>query len=263
MLFFDTKGTIISKDQFVDAYSHDYFLLESGQKGLVAGLSRNSNYIEEEIKRVLAKIKNNEEIHEKDVTRILAWKVGKIKHRDSEDAKRFEYYSDWINAEKTGMVVIRKHEVNLNNIASLIINNLSSLTTVAKKNPRKFIEELRAKDLELYNGECFCQIGSVYMLTLLYFLSGAEYPIYDQFAHKAVKAIYFDKKPNQIYVGSAPTKELKSWKKDAKNNESLKYWINNTVNMLEEYMWYLEYIFKKRDISREEDQALWVYGHLK
>ena len=39
------------------------------------------------------------------------------------------------------------------------------------------------------------QIGSVYVITILFFLSEGKYPIYDKYAHTAVKALYLNKNP--------------------------------------------------------------------
>ena len=87
--------------------------------------------------------------------------------------------------------------------------------------------------------------GAVYMINLLFFLSGSEWPIYDKFAHKAAKALFIHKEPNEIYVGEAPAKDK----------------INDVVNMYSEYIWLLEKLFGHKSIKRKTDRALWVYGH--
>ncbi len=87
--------------------------------------------------------------------------------------------------------------------------------------------------------------GAVYMINLLFFKSGGRWPIYDRFAHKATKALFMEKCPDQVYVGEAP----------AKKN------INDVVNMYSEYVWLLEKLFGYKEIDRRIDRALWVYGH--
>jgi hypothetical protein len=87
--------------------------------------------------------------------------------------------------------------------------------------------------------------GSVYIITLIYFLSGGMYPIYDKFAHKAVKALYFGFNPRSIYVNGAPGKTE----------------VETVMAMYKEYLFLLEGVFGTYHISREQDQALWVYGH--
>lgn len=85
------------------------------------------------------------------------------------------------------------------------------------------------------------------MITLIYFLSGGKYPIYDKFAHIAVKALYMNENPKDIFVGGAP----------GKGN------MDQAIGMYKEYCWLLKQVFGKYDIDRELDRALWVYGHSK
>lgn len=101
--------------------------------------------------------------------------------------------------------------------------------------------------------------GSIYIINLIYFLSKGRYPIYDKFAHKALKALYMGKNPCEIFVGDAPGK----------------YEANKVVNMYQEYLWFLDKVFpgekrtigltenesKESFLSRKIDRALWVYGH--
>lgn len=101
--------------------------------------------------------------------------------------------------------------------------------------------------------------GSVYIINLIYFKSKGTFPIYDKFAHKAVKALHMNKSPHEIFVGDAPGK----------------YEVNKVVNMYQEYVWLLDEVFPEGQkqigitgdenqevyISRELDRALWVYGH--
>lgn len=87
--------------------------------------------------------------------------------------------------------------------------------------------------------------GTVYIITMMFFISQGEIPIYDRFAHIAVKAIYADKFPYEIYVGEAPSKKAPE----------------AAINMLNEYRWLLQKTFKSSSINRELDRALWVYGH--
>ena len=87
--------------------------------------------------------------------------------------------------------------------------------------------------------------GAVYIINLIFFLSKGELPIYDKYAHKAVKAIYMKKKPSEVYVGEAPDKNS----------------VSDVINMYEEYRWLLTKVFGKSNIDRTTDRALWVYGH--
>lgn len=97
-------------------------------------------------------------------------------------------------------------------------------------------------------------IGPVYIINALFFLTGGKAPIYDVFAHKAVKALLLNISPSEVYMGGNPDKHD----------------IDNVTAMYLEYILLLKMIFKdevkikgKDDmfISRELDRALWVYGH--
>lgn len=87
--------------------------------------------------------------------------------------------------------------------------------------------------------------GSVYIINLMYFISQGKCPIYDRFAHKALKALFFNVAPCEVYVGPAPAKSS----------------IKDVINMYREYIALLKIVFGKSCISRDLDRALWVYGH--
>lgn len=76
--------------------------------------------------------------------------------------------------------------------------------------------------------------GTVYIISLMHFISKGKIPIYDKFAHTAVKAIYSRVNPNMIYVGNPPGK-----------NETRK-----ATNLLREYMWLLNEVFGTASINR-------------
>ena len=97
-------------------------------------------------------------------------------------------------------------------------------------------------------------MGPVYNINTLFFITGGKAPIYDAFAHKAVKALLFGIPPKEVYLGNNPGKKE----------------IDKTVAMYKEYLLLLRMVFKeyfngkkKTDvyIPRELDRALWVYGH--
>lgn len=87
--------------------------------------------------------------------------------------------------------------------------------------------------------------GAVYIINLMYFKSSGKWPIYDKFAHKALKAILMQKSPGEIWVGDAP----------------LKAETDKVTNMYLEYCWLLNCLFGSKAIDRKIDRALWVYGH--
>lgn len=54
-----------------------------------------------------------------------------------------------------------------------------------------------------------------------------------------------EKRPNQVYVDPAPSKEK----------------VADVMNIYSEYIWLLEKLFGNKNIGRKIDRALWVYGH--
>lgn len=106
-------------------------------------------------------------------------------------------------------------------------------------------------------------LGTVYCITLLYFISKRKYPIFDQFADKALDVISQNKEafPNaddkkyEPIPSDLPTKDEKKmgelkerYKRYCKKIETLKSQLSD----------------RYRDPqNRDLDRALWVYGHIK
>lgn len=223
---------ILTKDNFEtekDGLANAYFpkLNGNGFNGIT--IKNNvSKYYEDEyiVKECLDKGKVNEYV--------VAWKAGRLLEHEE------------------GYTIQEKEGDYLNGYGGHI--NKAEL--------KEYLDRVRRiwDDRKLYNCDDFLSIygllankeikppknfGCVYIINLIFFLSKGNWPIYDKFAHKAVKAIYMEKAPWKVYVGDAPSK----------------YEVNDVVNMYEEYIWLLENIFGKRNIDRTTDRALWVYGH--
>lgn len=266
MMFYDPDGNVISKDKFIYDYSQDYYLKELGDKGLVPGLRRCSEFVEKTINTILCEGIQSRQ----DVVRILAWKIGKIKHRASQnsgkcdDERYFKYSKDWENADKLGDVWLyckkkdRNHENRfpIDKIASYIVNHKNkheNLEEIAKNSPQDFLNTINKYFKENKIG----RMGTVYMITLLYFLSGGIYPIYDRFAMLALSAIYNEIKPESgkkvsidVEFSELPTKDSNRFSA-VMSCEMAKY-----IKMLDDI--FGDSWKKNRDI----DRALWVYGHL-
>lgn len=242
MLFCRPDGTSIDKDTFVSLYSDDYFLKEPGM-GVVPNLSRCSHYIENEIMA----IRDNGIKSQRDVARLLAWKIGKIRHRESEKSQSFMFASDWKNADLLEGVKLYGKPFAIGTIADYIFRNCQALENLAKEHPQALLNTL--------NEQGFERIGTVYLITLLYFLSHRWYPIYDRFAVMALKAIKGCIRPKckeKVGIDYIPLPE--------KTSEQFSTVMSVCMT---EYMNMLSTIFgdNYRD-DRRIDQALWVYGHL-
>ena len=128
------------------------------------------------------------------------------------------------------------------NFVKYIVENIDDLQNL---HPQELLDSL--------NRESIDNIGTVYLITLLYFISKAKYPIYDKFAWLALQAIKREENPaNNTGI---KYKELPS--KDSVGFYSL------CENEYADYICDLERIFgKEYQTNRNIDRALWVYGHM-
>lgn len=135
-------------------------------------------------------------------------------------------------------------KIDCSNLANVILTNHDLwIDFIRKDNPQAILDILAKEAPE--------GIGTVYFITLLYFISLSEYPIYDQFAKKAIDAIKTGTKPNiTISYKELPDRNNSDF---SKVGETLKTFKND----IKEIFGYENY-----KASRDIDRALWVYGHL-
>lgn len=169
---------------------------------------------------------------------IVAWKFGKLEKQNKinytyKDGTKFlsDNYGNKISVDE------------LNNYIKWINTNVNVINNEIEAGDLEGAFEMLAREEKpVYVPKKF---GTVYIITLMSFISKGKIPIYDRFAHTAVKAIFANKFPYEIYVGEAPSK-----KKPKK-----------AINMLNEYRWLIQKTFHVDTVSPELDRALWVYGH--
>lgn len=212
----------INKEKFIETYEPYYFDGELLNPDLgLCRLNQTSSAIEGIIEE---KLKDG-------IMDVVAfeWKTGRLKLEEVDNGDIFnksDYYDGY--GRKIGGEVLRNYLCEL------------------KKKKIQFDSDCSLKDLyqKVFMGAPK-YVGSVYLINIMYFLSKGEIPIYDKFAHKAVKALYWNVSPSEVYVAEAPDR----------NN------VDDVVNVLNEYCRYLEALFGKQNIERKIDRALWVYGH--
>lgn len=220
-----------NQNEFIKFYNDSYYLQNTP---VIKRVPQNSEYVEKEIECIL---KNGIKT-EDDITKIIAWKIGSINHRESEKEQRFVYYNGKPNVNRY------KREIPLKPLFTYILEDIISLEKQAKERPQKVLKEL----LKLKG------IGPVYAITILYFLSEKMYPIYDQYAHFALMAIAKNKRVSDKLITNADLNEkvVLSY-----NSEKL------FSTYQENYVEYLKRVFgDDRYNDRNVDRALWVYGHL-
>lgn len=261
----DEKQFVEFGDSFIEQYAEAYYYPENGEidQPLIKGLSRCSQYPEKEIDHVLKNGIKNEE----DVVHILAWKIGKIAHKKCAEENRFFYSCDWSDlkdydnwARNSSTIQLRKNQFPIKEIAEYVLVNLNHWEEdIEQNNWFGVLEDLnKAKREKGWKG-----LGTVYCITLLYFISMGKYPIFDQFADKALDVISQNKEefPNtddkkyEPIPSDLPTKDEKKmgelkerYKRYCKKIETLKSQLSD----------------RYRDPqNRGLDRALWVYGHIK
>lgn len=236
MKLYDRAGCeLLDKADFIKLYGSSYFLGE----GKTPGVSQSSCFVEKKIERVLFTTGIREQLH---VVQVLAWKIGKIRHRESESAGEFRYAKDWDRAEALDVTRFGR-KFDIEKMANYIVENIMELENEAKIDPQSVLDKLSQNSI--------WGLGSVYLVTLLYFISRGRWPIYDRFAMMAVDAIMNSTKPG----GIVPSRGLPG--KDEKGFSTI------MQDHIQPYMENLKCIFgSEYQRTRDIDRALWVYGHL-
>jgi len=250
-MYFKEDGKKLSKEQFIYYYSKLYFL-GSGYS------NANSKISEKRIKSILGKSKK-EAYAEDEIFDILAWKTGNIIHSKSDN--HIEYKKGW--SFETKKARIYSHNLDIHGITEAV-NELKS----------------RNCPFETYLGvlKAFSGLGNVYIITLRYFATRGEDPIYDQYADRAIKAIsgnfsggyglwvngpdHFDLNdisdltdPRSLIGKTDISLLIKSPDMSSLSNKR----VDDVYNQYKEL---LIKVFDKDYKKREVDQALWTYGHL-
>lgn len=154
------------------------------------------------------------ELSAEDIVNIMCWKTG----------------GKCINEDDKIKVKSRYITIDTTPIVKRIEGNKKKVLNELEENPLNELTEISG-------------IGNVYGITLLYFLSCGDYPIYDIYAHLALIAI------------DTPDFKFNSTIKDPPEITWQKY--------QEEYLDGLKRNFGNDGYKdRKVDQALWTYGHL-
>lgn len=237
--FYDPEGDLLKPNDsntFIERYNPSYYI--DGDNLERSWLNQSCTFVEEEIENIL---KNGINLSDdRDIRHIISWKIGSVDHEKTKEQHdgKFHYHND-----EPGKYRFAK--VPLKELYEHIRDNEKCLKEKAHSDNQEDIRWVIEKLREIKG------IGDVYAITLLYFLSNGKYPIYDQYAHYAIKAI-----------GASEEEKDKLWtapdlKKDVKldSKKLVSTYIDNYVNTLKN-------IFEKRYNDRNVDRALWVYGHL-
>lgn len=201
----------------------------------ITKINSTNYYAEEEISKLLS-----EKVFDE---RSLAWKSGKVDWENGElKTVNFDKGDHYINGyggeiKKDEFKKYCEHLEENKDLINDRVNNekWKAAYSIAKDNaPKNF--------------------GTVNIINSLFFITGGNAPIYDKFAHKAVKALLLGISPKDVYYRDIPSKDE----------------VDSVIAMYTEYMLLLKIVFKdffenkkkgEAFIPRELDMALWVYGH--
>ncbi len=268
-------------NNFVDLYKNFYFYHDDEKETpkiedykCPNNVNRSCYWIEKIIMDILH---TEKDWTKKDVIRILAWKTGNINHRKAEEDKNnphcFQnyYYKDW--SEDECYIKLKKcKKQKMDSFAEIIIKLRKEYASKIQKpgyckdSNKRFSDVASSVWKILVEKNDIAGIGPVILLTLLFFITKGECPIYDRFAMAALLSIDAENsKKNEkgdhniiylpgdiIYLESLPEKGDDKFKGLLANDDSIycKYY-----DLLKKY-------FDKEIINRNVDRALWVYGHI-
>ena len=233
----------------------DYYYLDSEGQRRIPTLPGSSRTIEERIEALF----QQETLGKNDIDLILAWKIGGIDHVKS------EFTTEW-KTNENGNVKARYfncEKSNYDRFCERLSKNASSIAnTYFKTGTEEALKEILSIIQGANESETVIGLGPVYILTILYFITKGESPIFDRYAYTAVKAIYNGVKPDEIWYENPSSDNSWHKEKNEKKCEIMKEKAAKAIaKVINEYSWYLKQVFGTKNIPRYVDRSLWVYGH--
>ena len=243
-LYYPNGDPITSIDTFLDFYSKCYYL-------------SNNKDVEDKIEEIL---KNGIQ-SEKDLFKVLAWKFGRI---DMKKSKGNAFvYKEGMDEESMWLRLYSKEDIMVKSDIEKLYNIIKEYSRKCDKDkdPQEFLEEIKKvtiikKDFKEKDPDGEKQeqyFYSVYLITILYFVSNGKYPIVDSFSYVALDAIF-----NHINYGTRKTYPGLPSRETGDFNEIITKGTYKTY--IDRFNSFLQLI-KKPDL-RKVDQALWSYGKL-
>ncbi|WP_294242310.1 hypothetical protein [Pseudobutyrivibrio sp.] len=210
--------------------------------------------------------------HPVDILRILAWKTGKINHLKSnlernKNEPNIKYDANWIENGKefVSLQIPYQSIVTIEEIRPVINGVIEIREKYCKcKNAQSAWNAIFRLANNDDNKKSMRGVGTVYLITLLHFITGGEFPIYDRFAMAALVIWKLKKNYNKLKVtdvsvvrgGKLPSKDTKA----AQNILEMGIYADY-IKLLKEFC---KDNYGKEDEwkeNRDVDRALWVFGH--
>ena len=230
MAFFDQYGNQVSYQQWLGIYKQSYFLSGPPLGRRVNKTNQVSQWIEN---RVDALLMQSVVLSQADLTLAVAWKIGAINHRASTTAVA------WKPANFPTALIGGRYKWNFSQSIPYLATNITNIVLQQVTNPT-YVFNLRLP------GTGF---GPTNKLALQFFITHGGEPIYDIYAHKGALAIDQNLNPYQ-----SPRPRVAGYR-------PVQIWID-----YQGFKCLLRKIGLQAHggmfISRDDDRALWVYGHL-
>jgi hypothetical protein len=228
--FFDRSGSPVPYHQWLAIYEPSYFLGGPTLGRYVNGGNQSSQRIENRIDALLSQ---STLLAQADLTLSLPWKIGNIDHHASASSVQWKPPNF-----PTALIGGRWKNWNFQQSIPCLATNMATIVNQLVANPA-FLLNLKLP------GTGF---GSTNKLAMQFFITHGSQPLYDSYAHKGALAIYQNPStvpPRQRVAGYKP---VQTWN-DYQSFKSLLRSIGLQPHGV-------------RFISRDDDRALWVYGHL-
>ncbi|MGI6217774.1 MAG: hypothetical protein ACOYIK_09210, partial [Coriobacteriales bacterium] len=242
--------------EFVKTFKTLYFKNESVDPKIKESIGTAPNQTVRWVEDIADGLLSSPKLTEQDIFFIMAWKTGNIKMielnpepKDVEDVPGDSYSSGWrIKDLAVSLRGSKKDDENsFAKFAEKIVDHQGELRVAAKYSVEEVLNMLVSYGRP-------SGIGLVYLLTLVFFLSGGDHPIYDRFAKRALDSIVFGLHPRYVAESKLPDID---W-----NSTSKKKAIEATSLIIKGYEQLLTRVFDDAwKTERDIDRALWVYGH--
>jgi len=227
--FFDQDGGPIPYHQWLTIYRPPYFLGGTPLGRKFNKRNQSSLFIESQVDALLTQ---PELLSQNDLTLGLAWKIGAIDHRASTTSVV------WNPANFPVALIGGRYKWNFSQSIPCLAANMTAIVNQLTADPAYLL------DLKLPG----TGLGPTNKLAIQFFVTHGSEPIYDIYAHKGALAIDQNLStvpPRQPVAGYKP---VQTWS-DYQNFKCLlrRIGLQACGGMF---------------ISRDDDRALWVYGHL-
>ncbi|MHB1943229.1 MAG: hypothetical protein ACYCP0_09290 [Acidiferrobacteraceae bacterium] len=236
-MFFDPQGNEFRFSDWLKTYEPYYFL---GGPTLRRSITRRQNQtsrlVEDKVCALLQP--RTAPLSHDDLVLATAWKIGAIDHVRSDSEGRVVYKQDF---SRTLRFKNQFGERDFSEGIRSLAGHMAAIEAQVNQDPAWLLDR-DTLPLPLPG------FGTVYRLTLLFFITRGKYPIYDKYADIAATAISLGLPPGS----SVPYKRIQNWAG---------------------YERFMEFLRPLRDggagdaaqsrifISRSVDRALWTYGH--